>query len=133
MLRGSFVAFLIAILPHLTAQVVDTATLHGTVTYADTGKPAHGINLWLEPAQHPRYPQPDPKTGDYEIRDSDSRPTRYAAKIGADGAFDVTGLPAGDYIVHTYAPPYLSPDGTVYPVSNTTHMAIGPQVAAEDR
>lgn len=107
-----------------------TGSVHGTVVYGDTGKPASKANIWLEPANRQHAgPQIDPITGEYELRDSDIQQQRFPATIAEDGVFNATSIPAGDYVVHVYAPPYLSPDDSVYPISKTTHVATGSQVS----
>ena len=104
-------------------------TVSGTVIYGDTGKPAIGILPWLELADRPIPRKADPQTGEYEIRDADQQQQRLLAKARPGGSFIVTGVPPGTYVVHAYAPPYLSPDDTIYPTSNTAHVAAGSQIS----
>ena len=59
------------------------------------------------------------------MRDT-TAPKNLLAKVGADGRFALRDVPAGRYLVHTFAPAYVSPDDTVYPTSETAHVATGP-------
>jgi hypothetical protein len=114
---------------HAGAQNATAGSLSFSVVYSDTGKAASGINLWVEPEEQPTFPHPDPQTGEYELRDADQRLQRFLAKPTEGGLYVATDLPPGTYIVHTYAPPYLSPDDTIYPTSNTAHVSTGPRVS----
>ena len=124
------VVLLFAVIP-CHAQAPATGSVRGAAKYADTGKPAGGINLWLEPAEPTTVPQPDPLTGELELHDGDGRPQRLLGTVAADGTFIVKAVPPGSYVVHTYAPPYLPTDGTLYPTSSKAHVAIGPRVSAD--
>lgn len=126
---ASFV-LLFALIP-CHAQAPATGSVRGTVKYADTVKPAGGVNLWLEPAEPPTGPQPDPVTGELELHDGDGQSRRLPGTVAADGTFTVKAVPPGSYVVHTYAPPYLPTDGTLYPASSKAHVVIGPQVSAD--
>ena len=125
-----WLALLIALQAGLFASAQATNTVSGVVYYGDTEKPASGINLWLATAAPPKPIQPDPRTGDYFYA-ADEEAKQFITQVAADGAFTLTGVPAGTYLVHIYCPPYLSPDGTVYLMSNTTHVSAGPLPASD--
>ena len=97
----------------------------GTVHYGDTGAPAAGVRLWLSPVRELVAVQPDPKTGNYDVADN-SGDNITPTLVSPDGTFRLKNVPPGLYLVHTFSPSYLSPDGTVYPTSNTAHIAVGP-------
>ena len=126
---ASFVLLFALIPSH--GQAPATGSVRGTVTYADSGKPAGSINLWLEPAEPPTAPQPDPVTGELELHDGEGQSRRLTGTVAADGTFTVNAVPPGSYVIHTYAPPYLPADGTIYPTSSKTHVVTGPQVSTE--
>ena len=97
----------------------------GSVRYGDTGKPADGVRVWLTPAREPAGVQPDSITGNYDVRD-DSGVRITPTSVAPNGTFTLKNVPAGIYVVHTYSPAYVSPDDTIYPTSNTAHIAVGP-------
>lgn len=105
------------------AQV--SGTVSGLVRYGDTGKPASGIRLWLTSAQEAAGIHPDQKTGDYVVKDEGGEKA-LSTQAAPDGTFTLKGVPPGSYLIHTYSPPYISPDDTVYPTSNADHVAAGP-------
>ena len=97
----------------------------GSVRYGDTGTPADGVRVWLTPAREPIGVQPDPITGNYDVRDA-SGVRITPTSVAPDGTFTLKNVPAGVYVVHTYSPAYVSPDDTMYPTSNSVHIAVGP-------
>lgn len=128
-------ALLLLTLPALlrgtaTAEVAAVGAVCGNVQYADTGKPAGGIRLWLTTTTARAKIHPDPKTGEYVLQDTSGGEERLFAVVSADGTFAVHDVPVGTYLVHTYSPPYLSPDGTIFPTSNAKHVAVGPQTGS---
>jgi hypothetical protein len=116
-----FVVLLLSLVAR--GQVQDT--VYGTVRYEDTGRPAAGIRIWLAPAEGPTGIHPDPKTGEYVVKDKDTQQA-LAGQVAPDGTFAIGNVPPGSYLVHTFSPPYITPDDTVFPTSNTAHVAIGP-------
>jgi hypothetical protein len=104
-------------------QVQDTVS--GTVRYEDTGGPAAGIRIWLTPEEGPTGIHPDPKTGEYVVKDKDTQQVP-AVQVAPDGTFAIGNVTPGSYLVHTFSPGYITPDDTVFPTSNTAHVAIGP-------
>ena len=120
------------LLPRLavSADTAATGTVSGSVRYADTGKPASGIRLWLTAATAQAGIRPDPRTGEYVLQDTREGQERLFAMVGADGTFEVHDVPAGAYLVHTFSPVYLSPDDTVFPTSDSEHVTVGPQTGS---
>jgi hypothetical protein len=104
------------------AQV--TGRVSGLVRYGDTGEPASGIRLWLTSAQEAVGIHLDQKTGDYVVKDKGGE-NALSTQAAPDGTFTLKGVPPGRYLIHTYSPPYISPDDTVYPTSDAYHVAVG--------
>ena len=104
-----------------------TGMVSGTVRYGDTGSPANGTRLWLTSVDAAEIARPDPKTGEYVVRDKDLDGMKsLSTVVRTDGSFVLQNVPTGTYFVHTFSPGYISPDDTVFPTSNAAHVSMGP-------
>ncbi len=86
-----------------------TGSVNGTIVFGDTGAPAQDVLVTLLP--NSPAPAVDPSSGEYVVRDVPQRED-YHAQADASGQFTMTGVPAGEYTVLTYAPGYLSPESS---------------------
>lgn len=110
------------------AAAQNAGVVTGTVVYADTGKVASGVTVWLTTAKVKLGPLVDPKTGEFVLRDADYAERKLYTVVSADGTFTIDDVSPGTYVVHTSSRTYVSPDDTIYPTSNSEHVATGPQV-----
>jgi hypothetical protein len=106
-----------------SGQVQDTVS--GTVRYEDTGRPAAGIQIWLTRVEGPAGIHPDPKSGEYVVKDKETQQA-LAGQVASDGTFAIGNVSPGSYLIHTFSPGYITPDDTDFPTSNTAHVATGP-------
>lgn len=110
------------------AAAQGTGTVSGIVEYADTGKAASGVRITLTNESIDTGLHVDPKTGEYLIRDVAEADKTLYTDVGADGIFTIHGVSPGTYLVRTLSREYVSPDDTVYLMSNETHMYAGQRV-----